>query len=309
MYRLQILFYTHHYMNMKRLLSLVGLSALLAMQVPTTVNAMDCYVDPVYQYSGSGTIKSGVFLRDQACTSGSTILTTLAAGASVTVIGMTDGWYRVEWNGARGWIGMTFLNTGAQQTGTVWSSYDEYMALYPSRGPSSSTPTPTPAPVPTGEVAFQGVIDPRSLIKLICPSIAPVDHPCKAVYYIGADGKRHAFPNSRVYFSWYVDFNAVHAVTAERLGQYVLGANVTYRPGDRMVKFTTDPKVYAVGDGGVLRWVTTEELATAYYGTQWNKKVDDIVDAFYTNYTFGAAINAEADYSPSGELAASVTLD
>lgn len=294
---------------MKQFLTLIGLSSILVANIPLTVHAMDCYVDPVYAYAGSGTVKSGVFLRDQACSTGSTILTTLPAGASVSVIGFTDGWYRVEWNGARGWAGMQFFQTSASQTGTSWSSYDEYMALYPSRGPSSSTPVPAPVPAPTGETAFQGAIDPRSLIKLVCPSIAPVDHPCKAVYYVGMDGKRHAFPNSRVYFSWYVDFNAVHAVTAERLGQYVLGANVTYRPGNRMVKFTTDPKVYAVADGGILHWVKTEDLARAYYGTQWNTHVDDIVDAFYTNYTFGAAIDTEASYSPAGELAGSVTFD
>lgn len=76
-----------------------------------------------------------------------------------------------------------------------------------------------------------------------------------------------------------------------------------------MVKFTTDPKVYVVARGGSLRWVTTENLASAYYGTAWNTKIDDISDVFYTNYSFSADVSSVADYSPTTELAAAVTID
>ena len=76
-----------------------------------------------------------------------------------------------------------------------------------------------------------------------------------------------------------------------------------YRAGVRMVKFTTDPKVYAVSRGGVLRWIRSEELARAYYGNEWNKQIDDLTDAFYTNYTFGADIAAVSDYNPADEIA------
>lgn len=292
---------------MKRLLSLFTLASLFAAFMPAMALAGECYVDPVHTYSGSGRVKSGVFLRDEACMEGSRVLVTLSAGTSVSIIGFTDGWYRVEAsNGARGWVGQQFIETSATRTGT-WDSYREYMNEYPSRGPTTSSPPPAPAP--SGETAFTGTIQPRYLIKLVCPAGASVDHPCKAVYYIGADGKRHAFPNSRVFFTWYANFDEVRAVTAERLGQYALGSNVTYRPGARMVKFTTDPKVYAVGRGGVLRWVATEELAVTLYGSNWNTKIDDIPDAFYTNYTFGADISAASDFNVSAELEANVTLD
>lgn len=109
--------------------------------IPPT-KAGGCYVDPVIEYAGSGSIKSAVFLRDQACMDGSNILTTLSAGANVQVIGFTDGWYRVESSGARGWIGMQFLNNSAQQTGVEWPSYHDYMARFPSQGVSSAPPAP-----------------------------------------------------------------------------------------------------------------------------------------------------------------------
>lgn len=265
---------------------------------------MECYVDPVRQYSGTGKIKSAVFMRSEACVTGTMVLKTLSAGTSVTVVGYTDGWYEVTAGVKRGWIGQQFLETSAAATGVVWSSYEEYRSSSPTPPPSSD-----PVVAPTTETVYTGAIDARNLIKLACPSVADADHPCKAVYYVGADGKRHAFPNSRVFFTWYTNFDAVRAVSSERLGQYALGMNVTYRPGARMVKFTTDPKVYAVARGGVLRWVKTEELARAYYGTDWNKKIDDIPDAFYTNYTFGTEINAEADYNPTIESSATLTID
>jgi hypothetical protein len=124
-----------------------------------------------------------------------------------------------------------------------------------------------------------------------------------AVYYVGADGKRHSFPNSRIFFSWYADFNTVRTISSQQLASIPLGLNVRYKPGQRMVKFTTDPKVYAVSRGGVLRWVKTEAVATALYGSRWNKNVDDLSDTLYSNYTFGADLNNAADFNLSSQAA------
>ncbi len=148
------------------------------------------------------------------------------------------------------------------------------------------------------------------LLKLACPAgFVDVNHPCKAVYYIGMDGRRHAFPNSRIYFTWYSTFDAVIDVDNATMASFALGNNVNYRPGIRMVKFTTVNKVYAVGRYGQLRWVTSEGLATSFYGSTWNTKIDDLSDAFYTDYNFGADINSTASYSPSGEAASVTTID
>jgi len=130
-----------------------------------------------------------------------------------------------------------------------------------------------------------------------------------AVYYYGKDCKRHAFPNDKVYFTWYSNFNSVAIVSSNTLANMPLGKNVTYRPGVKMVKFTTVPKTYAVARYGVLRWVTSESVATQLYGSNWNTKIDDISDAFYTNYVFGSDINASSQYSPQDEMSAAPTID
>ncbi len=181
-----------------------------------------------------------------------------------------------------------------------------------SGGGSSSplTPAPTPAPVmsePTSTPAVTPVapistgLVPGTLIKLACGLDADINDPCKAVYYIGRDGKRHSFPNARAYFTWYTNFDTVTIVTPEVMRNVPIGKNVTYRPGQRLVKFTSLNRVYAVSASTGLRWIPTESLAVSLFGADWSTKVDDIDDSFYTNYTFGADIQTTNDYSATIE--------
>lgn len=159
--------------------------------------------------------------------------------------------------------------------------------------PVQTTPA-TEVQAPASQTSAQ-----NSLIKLACAANATVNDPCKAVYYYATDGKRHAFPNDKVYFSWFTDFSSVKEVSAEFLASLSLGKNVTYRPGVKMVKFQTSPTVYAVAKGGVLRPIASESVASMFYGATWNKQIDDISDVFYGNYTIGASISSSADYDPA----------
>jgi hypothetical protein len=139
-------------------------------------------------------------------------------------------------------------------------------------------------------------IEVHRLIKL-ADDQNPKTQEDSAVYYVGADGLRHAFPNSNVFFSWYCGFDGVTVVPSSVLSSIGLGTNITYRPGTRMVKFTTDPKTYLVTKGGILRHISGEDVARRLYGEGWQKKIDDISDAFYANYQFGPDLKA-ADTSP-----------
>lgn len=116
-----------------------------------------------------------------------------------------------------------------------------------------------------------------------------------AVYYYGADGFRYVFPNSKTYSTWYANFDTVKTLSDADLGTIQIGGNVTYKPGSRMVKINSDPKTYAVDDGGALRWVSTEEVAVAMYGSSWNTMIDDVPDAFFGNYTMGSNIETTED--------------
>lgn len=114
-----------------------------------------------------------------------------------------------------------------------------------------------------------------------------------AVYYMGADGFRYVFPNDKTYFTWYSDFDDVVWLTDAELGRIQIGGNVTYKPGVKMIKINTDPKVYVVDNGGTLLAIGSEADATTLYGSTWNKKIDDVADAFFSNYTLtGTTVNA-----------------
>lgn len=106
-----------------------------------------------------------------------------------------------------------------------------------------------------------------------------------AVYYMGEDGFRYVFPNEKTYFTWYSDFDDVKVISNAALAKIQIGGNVTYRPGSRMIKINSDPKTYMVAHGGALRWVSTEAIAVELYGANWNTKIDDVPDGYFSNYS------------------------
>jgi predicted ABC-type ATPase len=133
----------------------------------------------------------------------------------------------------------------------------------------------------------------------------------QAVYYYGADGKRYVFPTEKTFLSWYDNFNTVKNISDVELAALPIGGNVTYRPGVRMLKITTDPKTYAVDAHGTLRHVTSEQVAKNLYGDNWNTKIDDIPDPFFINYALGNAIENASDFNISTitNTASSINLD
>lgn len=122
-----------------------------------------------------------------------------------------------------------------------------------------------------------------------------------SVYYFGADSKRYVFPNEATYKSWYSDFSGVKTIPTEELQSYSLGGNVTMRPGTRLVKITTNPKVYAVEPGGSLVAIADEATAIKLYGADWAKRVSDVADSFFTNYKDSGKVLADSKY-PAGSL-------
>ena len=121
------------------------------------------------------------------------------------------------------------------------------------------------------------------------------------LYYLGEDGKRYVFPNSKTYFSWFADFSEVVEVPLEDLYNYPLGGNVRYKPGSLLLKIKTDLKVYAVGENGKLHWVKDEGIAQSLYGANWNLLIDDVPDSFFTNYQVDVPVETADGYDPEEE--------
>jgi len=155
----------------------------------------------------------------------------------------------------------------------------------------------------SGPVALPPTLPPSTLGTLVKSPISP------AVYYLGADGRRYVFPNQKTYATWFPDFRSVRTITTAELAAIPIGGNVTYRPGTRLLKLQTGREVYAVSPGGVLRHVASEAAAVALFGSAWGKRVDDLPEAFFTNYRVGTPITSTADYDPAAARDAAPTID
>ncbi len=147
------------------------------------------------------------------------------------------------------------------------------------------------------------------LIKTPCPGGEDFTHPCRTVYFLDKWGGRHAFPNEKVYFTWYNDWSNIHVISSTMMASYTLGPNVVYKPGVKMVKFPSLNTVYAVARYGILRPIDSEAVASALYGANWNKQIDDVSEAFYKNYNFGELVHVASDFHVDVERGAVVSIN
>ncbi len=164
---------------------------------------------------------------------------------------------------------------------------------------SSITPTPALGSAkfnPTTAITNATTIsDDKNLqtppnLSMLCVNDTLIKGSQRTVYYCGRDGKRYVFPNEKTYKSWFTDFKDVVTIADTTLAQITIGGNVTYRPGIRMVKFPTDPQVYAIDAGGTFRPIPSETIALSLYGPNWNQLIDDLSDVFFVNYRMGPPI-------------------
>ncbi|KKW33842.1 MAG: hypothetical protein UY79_C0011G0005, partial [Parcubacteria group bacterium GW2011_GWA2_53_21] len=121
------------------------------------------------------------------------------------------------------------------------------------------------------------------------------------VYYVGLDAKRHPFPSSQIYFTWYENFDQVRTIEGAVLTAIPLGTPVLVRPGTMMVKIQSDARTFAVEPGDyTIRWVPTEEVAVALYGSAWNTRIVDIEPTYWSRFTMGSDLTA--DLHPAGSV-------
>lgn len=131
-----------------------------------------------------------------------------------------------------------------------------------------------------------------------------------AVYYLGHDNKRYVFPDDKVFKTWYENFDDVITVSTAEMTSHALGGNITVRGGTKLVQFVAydyagnmvidDPKIYALEPGGVIRHVTTGDIASALYGANWESIINAVPNYLYNNYTVGSALSTAT--FPTGSL-------
>lgn len=122
------------------------------------------------------------------------------------------------------------------------------------------------------------------------------------VYSIGADGTRRPFLDSQTFFTYADDFSSVVNVTDEDLTNYPIGAPMMAKAGSVLIKVQSVNNVYALEEGNVLRWITSETLATELYGSHWADYVIDVPATAWSQFTIGDDVQSasEIDVDTSG---------
>ncbi len=156
--------------------------------------------------------------------------------------------------------------------------------------------------------ATSAYASPGDIIKIGCEGNVYVNDPCTAVYYYGKDGKRHAFPNEYAFKTWFSDFDDLVTLSASAMANIPLGRNVVIRPGEVLVKFSTNT-VYATSYLGVLRPIVSEGIAKSLFGSNWASLVTIVNDVFYSNYRIGSDIESSADHSASAVRSVTSSID
>lgn len=114
------------------------------------------------------------------------------------------------------------------------------------------------------------------------------------VYYV-ADGVRYPFLDAQTFFTYADDFSDVVTVSDSELGNYTMGVPMMPKTGTVLVKVQSVNKVYALTEGNVLRWITSESLATELYGSHWADYVIDVPVTAWGHFTIGDDVRSAND--------------
>ena len=107
------------------------------------------------------------------------------------------------------------------------------------------------------------------------------------IYYIDENNERRPFLDTNSFFTYADSFDEVVWVTDATLPTMDLGAPMLPAPGVVLIKIQSDPKVYAIDTGDVLRWIPTEEVATSLYGITWADYIIDLEPTTFARFSVG----------------------
>lgn len=119
------------------------------------------------------------------------------------------------------------------------------------------------------------------------------------VYYV--DGSvRRPFLDTQTYFTYADSFDDVVEVSDAVLADYTIGSPMLPRANTVLIKIQSVNNVYALGEdngSAVLRWISTEELAVALYGSSWSNYVIDVPVTAWSHFVMGEDVESSSDLS------------
>ena len=117
------------------------------------------------------------------------------------------------------------------------------------------------------------------------------------LYAAMPDGTRRVFPNEATWKSWYgQDAGCIQNISVDVLANMPLSGIITLKPGS-LIKIPSDPKVYAIEELNILRWVHDEKVAKNIFGDSWNSRIILVDESLLSAYTNGAPIMEKLNYN------------
>ncbi|MBI4458181.1 hypothetical protein HY633_04415 [Candidatus Uhrbacteria bacterium] len=148
----------------------------------------------------------------------------------------------------------------------------------------------------TLRVAFRGVLVRTSNGPAFMGGHLVKSNAKSTVYFAAEDGKRYFFPSEKQFRTWFQDFSSVRIVSTSALSAMPLGGSALYKPGSRLVKSATSPRVYVIGEDGKLHWITSMSFIENAFGLNWVSKLDLMNDSLFVDYGIGLPVVTVNDY-------------
>lgn len=116
----------------------------------------------------------------------------------------------------------------------------------------------------------------------------------KTVYFVASDATAYPFPDQQTFFSWYPSFSKVKVQDKGTVANTLSKLPVSLKPGARVVKFGTDPKLYAVSQGARLRWITNEKVLVDLFGQNWRNYFETLPSERIREYSLAEKIDRKS---------------
>ncbi|MEK7458806.1 MAG: Ser-Thr-rich GPI-anchored membrane family protein, partial [Patescibacteria group bacterium] len=117
------------------------------------------------------------------------------------------------------------------------------------------------------------------------------------VYYIDMDEDgtlvRRPFMDAQTFMTWQSDWDDVGTITDATLPTMELGGPMLPKAGIVLVKIQSDARVFAIEGDGTIRWITSEAVAIANYGSNWADYVIDVAPTMFPRFTQGDDLDSD----------------
>ncbi len=121
------------------------------------------------------------------------------------------------------------------------------------------------------------------------------------VYYVAENKIAYGIPDEATFFSWFPSFNKIQIYPKGTIGNTVSKSILTIKPGARVVKFGTDPRLYTISKGARVRWIRDEETLRQLFGNNWESYLATLNAKRKSDYILGTDIKKTADFDRASE--------